>query len=387
MRIGVIGGGVYGTAIAYFLNQFGAEDVLLFERDNIGGTSTGKSAGIIRQHYSNRTHIQFAKRGVELLQQLDEKLDGSGGVHQNGYLLLADEANEAQLRENVALQKEVGVNVELMEGDDITELMPGVSTRDVVVAAYEHDSGFADPYLVASSYAQLGQEHGVDVRTKTPVTEIQVQDGTVSSVSTPEGDVELDYLINAGGPSADDIAAKAGYDLDLERHEAKIAVLTASESYGPDLPVLSDLGLGLYAKPEPGGEFIVGGMERNEDDRTLMDETDLRGVTHEDLDQVLDFLEFRLPNYIDAEIAQSWSGLITASRDWHQVIGVPNGYENFYLAAGGSGHGFKEAPAFAESIALDVLRDNPRIELSSYHPNRFEHGDLLQGGYDDGGRG
>jgi len=387
MRIGVVGGGVYGTAIAYFLKEFGAEDVVLFERDNVGGTSTGKSAGIVRQHYSNRIHIQFAQRGVELLQRLDEELDSSGGVHQNGYLLLADEANEQQLRENVALQQELGVDVDLLDGDEITEVMSGVSTRNVVAAAHEHESGFADPYLVASSYAQLTQELGVEVRTNTPVTDVTVLDGAVTGVSTPDGDVELDYLINAGGPSADVVAAMAGYDLELERHEAKIAVLTASEPYGTDLPVLSDLGLGLYAKPEPGGEFIIGGMERNDEDRTLNDETDLRGVTHEDLNQVLDFLEYRMPNYVDAEIVQSWSGLIAASRDWHQVVGVPEGYENFYLAAAGSGHGFKEAPAFAESIAQDVLEEPPRLDLSRYHPDRFDRKELLQGGYDDGGRG
>ncbi|RQG94527.1 NAD(P)/FAD-dependent oxidoreductase [Natrarchaeobius oligotrophus] len=387
MRIGVIGGGVYGTAISYFLKQFGADDVILFEQDSIGGTSTAKSAGIVRQHYSNRFHIRFAKRGVELLQELDQEINQSGGVHQNGYLLLADDENESQFRKNVALQKDLGIEVEILGSDEVSDVMPGLNTEDVVGAALEHKSGFADPYLVASSYAQLAQELGVTVQTNSPITDISVHDGTVTSVITPDQIVDVDFLINAGGPSADTIAAMGGYELELERHEAKIVVLTASESYGPDRPVLSDLGLGLYAKPEPGGDFIIGGMERNDVGRTLTNETDLKGVSHEDLDQVLDFLEHRLPNYSDAEIVQSWSGLITASNDWHQVIGVPEGYENFYMAAAGSGHGFKEAPAFAESAAQDVLDQTPNLDLSSYHPDRFDYDELITSGYDDGGRG
>lgn len=386
MRIGIVGGGVYGTAIAYFLRELGDPDVVLFEKNGLGSASTGKSAGIVRHHYSDEVQIRFAKRGSEILSELPDRLGTDGGFTQNGYLIMAGEEDEEQFRHNVSLQQEVGVDVELVDPSRLEDHVPGIRSDDVTVAALERDGGFADPYLVATGFARKAQELGATIETNTTVTDLEVEDGEVTAVQTADERYPVDLVVDAAGPWATNVAEMADVELPLERYEAKIVVLSASEPYTPDYPTVSDIGQGLYTKPEAGGDFIAGGMEREEGHEVLADRGDLEGVTNWNLEQLGEMIEHRLPGFADAGVVESWSELITAPPDWHQIVGVPDGVENLYVAAGGSGHGFKEAPGFAESIAEDVLGRTPSNDLHPYRPQRFDEGDLFTGGYGEGSR-
>ncbi|WP_135807414.1 NAD(P)/FAD-dependent oxidoreductase [Halorussus marinus] len=386
MRIGIVGGGVYGTAIAYFLKEIGDPEVVLFEKDSIGSASTGKSAGIVRHHYSHEIQIRFAKRGSEILAELPDRLGTDGGFHQNGYLIIAGEEDEAQFRHNISLQQTVGVDVELIAPSDLDEYVPGLRGDDIAVAALEHDAGFADPYLVATGFARKAEELGATINTNTPVVDLEVEDGEVTTIQTAEDSHSVDFVVNAAGPWAANVANMVDIDLPLKRYEAKVAALSASKSYSPEYPTVSDIGQGLYAKPEGTGDFIAGGMEREGGHEPLADRTDLEGVTNTDFEQLGAMIEHRLPRFADAGVVEPWSEFITAPPDWHQIIGIPKTMKNFYVAAGGSGHGFKEAPGFAESIAEDILGETPSNELSAYHLQRFEEDNLFTGGYSDGSR-
>ena len=378
MRVGIIGGGINGSALAYFLARDGSVDVELFERESIGGVSTARSAGIIVHHYPERTPIRLAQRGYELLAELDAQPGVDVGLHRNGCLLLADDSGAEAFRETVDLQRDVGVDVELLDPSDVDTIVPGADPGDATLAAIERDAGFADPYLAATGFANAAREHGATVNANTPVTDIVAENGQVTAVETPDGRRELDYLVNAGGPYAADVAAMIGVELPLQPTEAKIAVLRSSRPFGPDLPTVVHGGSGLYAKPEPGGEFIVGGIEeRDPDAHRLDDPGSLGGVTNEDLRWVSRKLDRYLPGYADAEVIETWSGPITDAPDKHQLVGIPDGFENFHVIAGGSGHGFKEGAAFAESIAQSILGSTPDIDLSPYRLTRFEEGEPL----------
>jgi len=386
MRIGIVGGGVYGTAIAYFLKELGDPEVVLFEKNGLGSASTGKSAGIVRHHYSDKIQIQFAKRGSEILSDLPDRIGTDGGFHQNGYLIMAGEDDEAQFRHNVSLQQEVGVDVELIDPNRLDDHVPGLSSEDVAVAALERDGGFADPYLVGTGFARKAQELGATVETNTSVTDLEVDDGEVTAIRTADERYPVDLVVDAAGPWATEVAEMAGVELPLDRYEAKVVVLSASEPYTPEYPTVSDVDQGLYAKPETTADFIAGGMEREEGHEALSDRVDLEGVTGGNLQRLGSMIERRLPRFADAGVVESWSEFITAPPDWHQIVGIPDGIGNFYVAAGGSGHGFKEAPGFAESIAQDILGRAPSNDLSPYRPQRFDENDVFTGGYGDGSR-
>jgi sarcosine oxidase subunit beta len=131
----------------------------------------------------------------------------------------------------------------------------------------------------------------------------------------------------------------------------------------------------MYVKPEPGGEFIVGGIDRPRIDP----ERGLEGVDSEHLRRIGERLEYRLPEYADAAVVDTWSGEIGVTPDSNQIVGIPRGMENFFNMVGGSGHGFKEAPAFAESVAQQILALEPRFDLSPYRLERFDERSEFEG--------
>lgn len=381
MTIALIGGGIYGTAIASFLAERDVDDVTLFETDAIGGIATSRSVGIIRHHYCHAQQVRVAKRGRELLDALADEVDI--GYHRNGYIAAAGPENEALFRENIERQREVGVEVELLSPDALEARFPAATGDGLVAAAYEPRGGFADPYLAATAYADRARLAGASIHANTEVTDIDVRDGRAVALETTAGRVDVDVVVNAAGPLAKEVAALAGVDIPLARYEAKELVLRSGTDYEPDLPTFSDLDTGLYTKPESAGDFVAGGVGVTEDRSTLDTVHDLEGVTNADLLEMMDLLEGRLPGFADAEVLDTWSGVITAPPDWHQLVGFTPEVENLYLACGGSGHGFKEAPGFAESIAQVLAGEDPRLDLSRYRPERFVEGEMFDRAYAD----
>lgn len=373
MRIAIIGGGIYGTAVAYFLDRLGADDVVLFEKDSIGGVSTSRSAGIVRHHYGRSDHIRLAKRGREIIQQLERFTGHPGGFHRNGYLALTGTDDESTFRQTVRKQQEIGLDVEFVAPADLERYFDTIDTSGVAVAALERDAGFADPYLVAQAFARAAEENGVEMKPNTEIIGIRREGETVTAIETDSGSEPVDYVVNAAGPWGAEIGEMVDVEIPLTWYESKVVVLSADSEYDLETPTLSDATQRLYAKPEPGGDFLVGGIDRPRVDRTL----GLEGVTIEYLQTVQNALEKRLPQYADADVVETWSGIITASPDWYQIVGVPEGLENFYNVVGGSGHGFKEAPGFAESIAHDILDSTTAVDLTPYRLERFRDGEQI----------
>jgi len=383
MTIAIIGGGIYGTAIASYLTDVGVSDIVLLEKDAIGGLSTSRSVGIIRHHYSHTSQVRFAKRGRELLAGLEDRLGVDIGYRRNGYLACTGPENETLFRENVARQREAGVEVDLLTPQECVDWFPAATSEGVTVVAYEPDGAFADPYLVATTFATHAQEHGATIRPNTEVVDIEVEGGRAVALHTATDRIDVDVVVNAAGPLAAEVAALANVDVPLERYEAKELVLRSETPYHPHLPTFSDLDTGLYAKPERSGDFVAGGVGVTEERPALETVHDREGVTNADLLEMIELLENRLPGFADAELVDTWSGVITAPPDWHQVIGFTDDVENLYLAAGGSGHGFKEAAGFAESIAQTLAGEEPRLDLAPYRPGRFDDDATFDRAYAD----
>lgn len=375
MRIAVIGGGVNGIATAYFLARLSDAEVTVFERDTLASASTGYSAGIIRHHYATTRHIRLAHRGSQIIRNLPDLTGNDGGYRNNGYLRLAPPDTSEQFEAIVQKQQTVGVDVDLIDPASLPDHHPHINPAGVGAAAIDHDGGFADPYLVTTALAAAAAENGATIRTKTTVLGLDHDGQRVTGVETDEGTTPADAVVNAAGPWVADIAATLDLRLPLTWHESKIAVLAADTPYGPDLPSISDHTAtpDMYTKPEPGGDFLVGGIDRPPIDNA----TGLTGVTDAFLTEASDRLTTRLPAYADADVVDTWSGIITMTPDAHQLAGPTPEYPNFYLLAGGSGHGFKEAPGFAESLAQTILDQEPRIDLTPYRPDRFADNELL----------
>src|SRR5690349_8839832 len=118
----IIGGGVMGASIAYHLAKQSRGRVVLLERQALCNGTTGRSGAIVRQHYSNDFTIRMAKDSLHIFQQFDALIGGDCGFLQTGMVVLVDEQGADELRVNVTLQQEQGVNTRLINATEISEV-------------------------------------------------------------------------------------------------------------------------------------------------------------------------------------------------------------------------------------------------------------------------
>ena len=209
----IIGAGIIGVSIAYYLGKMGAKNVMVFEKDQIAGGSTGLCAGGIRRQWSTEVNMQFAMKSFEVFQNFDEEFGTSPEFHQIGYLFLARDKEELEsFKKNIELQSRFGVPSQLLNRGQVNKAWPFLNLEDVFGGAYCATDGYAGPEEVTHAIARKARRQGVEILEKTEVISIEVVKGRIVSVSTRDGRVETRVVVNAAGPYAANVGKLAGVE-------------------------------------------------------------------------------------------------------------------------------------------------------------------------------
>ena len=196
----IIGGGVMGCSILYYLAQLGTTNALLLEKDVLGSGSTGRSQAICRMHYSNPVTASMAWQSLKVFVNFDDTVGGSSGFVKTGYLVIVEAVERPGLERNVAMQQELNINTGLVTAADIKDLAPMIAVNEDEAFAWEPESGYADPYLVTTSYAARAREMGAEIQLRSPALSIEVLGDRVHAVVTECGRVETPTVVVAAGP-------------------------------------------------------------------------------------------------------------------------------------------------------------------------------------------
>src|SRR5438132_3574254 len=114
----IIGGGVIGTSIAHALASRRAGRVILLEKSFLGAGSSGKSGAIIRQHYSNHLTAAMAQKSLRVFEHFDDAVGGPPVFTHTGMVIVVNERDRKGLEANLALQRQLGIDVRLVSGRD-----------------------------------------------------------------------------------------------------------------------------------------------------------------------------------------------------------------------------------------------------------------------------
>ena len=374
----VIGGGVMGCSILYYLAQLGTTNTLLLEMDVLGSGSTGRSQAICRMHYSNPVTARMAWESLKVLANFEEAVGGSSGFVETGYLVIVEAVERLGLERNVAMQQELGIDTSLVSADDLRELAPMMAAADGEALAWEPQSGYADPYLVTSSYASRARESGAEIRMKTPALGIEVSGGRVKGVATKDGLIETDAVVVAAGPWSRHELGKVGIDLPLIPVRHQIASLARPVEKLPHHPTVGDIAHSCSFRPDGSAMTLVG---FGEDEEVTVD-TYNQGVDMDVVADTLGKLSNRMPAMADSYFRGGWSGLFTTTPDWHPILDRVPEIQGLYCAVGFSGHGFKLSPMIGKTMAeLIVLGNANSIDISPLRYSRFEEGALMSSSY------
>ena len=374
----IIGGGVIGTSILFNLGRMGVTDTLLLERDVLGSGSTGRSQAICRMHYSNPVTATMAWQSLNVFTHFHEMVGGESGFVQTGYLVVVTAEERGGLERNVAMQLGLGIDTMQVTASDLKDIAPMVAVTEGEVMAWEPQSGYADPYMVTTSYSAAAREMGAQVVLRNPATEVEVSGGRVKAVVTADGRVETPVAVVAAGPWSKMVLAKMGIDVPLVPVRHQVASLSRPVDKLPLHPTVGDIAQSFSFRPD-GSSLTMMGFGPEEEVEL---ETYNQGVDMEVLADALGRLARRIPAMSDTEFRTGWSGLFTVTPDWHPILDAVPGIDGLYCAVGFSGHGFKLSPMIGVTMAeLIVKGASKSVDISPLRFSRFQEGDLMESSY------
>ena len=380
----VIGGGVVGASTAFHLKKLGAGSVLLLERGQICTGGTAKSCAICRSHYSIPTNTELTVKSHDIFRDFAAYVsvdDAASGWVESGYLILANEDMGGQLAENLVMQSGVGADTYEISKDDAASLHPRLNLDDVTRIGYEPMSGYADPYLTTTGFVAGARALGVQVMTDTPALELLRDGDRVTGVKTPKGDFHANAVLAAIGPWTRSLTDPLGLDLPLEISKHIVLTFRAGAPYEKTLPIVKDLTVEnkMYFRAATGGVVLVGTGDHGD---PLTDADDLDENVSDDFVLLQGGqVAHRMPEFAEAQLIDSWTGVYDIPPDWNPVLGPVDGFEGLHLAYGFSGHGFKLSPMLGKVLAQTLLNQATDVDISGYRLGRFADGALMTGSY------
>jgi len=384
----VVGTGVVGASTAFHLAKLGNLKVCVLDRAGLCEGGTAKSCAIVRSHYSVVSNTALTLKSLEIFDRFQDWLESgeaASGFVRTGYLIVAPEGpRAAAMREALRGQQRVGAKTFELSREAAREIHPLLSLDDIAIAAYEPESGYADPYLTTTSFLNAARRRGAAVRANRAVTAVRVAGGRVTGVDTAEGPLSAPLVVLACGPWSRRLTDPLGLDLRLEVSQHTVLTLAADTPYDARYPIVKDLSTDnkMYFRPASGGVALVGTGDygRPLDGPEALDEIVSDGFVLLQGGQI----SRRMPCFESARLTASWTGAYDITPDWNPVLGLVDGLEGLSLNCGFSGHGFKLAPAVGLVLAQEILGQPQSVDVSAYDLGRFARGEPLVGAYGEG---
>jgi len=349
-----------GASAAYHLTRLGVTDVAIIEREPmLGMGSTGRNAGGVRHQFSSEANVRLSIESIRCFENFAEQTGYPIDFHQDGYLfLLSNQVDLQAFRRSVALQRRLGVEVEVISPEEARRLAPGLEVEGVVGATFCARDGIADPNGVTMGFAKAAQAAGARIYRETEVAGIETQAGRVTTVNTTTRRISTRIVVNAAGPHARSVGEMAGLDVPVfpyRRHifitealkQQKAALDSRREAPASRIMVI-DFETSFYFHREGAG--ILFGMS-DPDEPSSFDMT----VNWEFLEKVNSVAMRRLPVLSELGIAHAWAGLYEMTPDAMPIIGPSAQVEGYFLITGFSGHGFQHSPAAGRVLAEMIV--------------------------------
>jgi len=369
----VIGGGVMGASAAYHLAKCGIKNIVLLEKEEFFGTgATGRCAGGVRYQFSTEINVKLSLESLPMLECFKEDIGQDVNYRQCGYLLVATNERDANaFKRNVELQNSLGVQTELLSGDEVRARLPLMKFDDAIAGTFNKKDGIVDPNSVVAGYISVAQKMGVRALTHADVTGIRVSGDQVEAVETTQGVVQTRMILNAAGPWAGQIGQMAGVQIPVIPIRRQMFTTDALNEIPEDFPFVIDFGQSLYFHHE--GEGLLIGMS-NQNEKPGFDQS---------VDEEFEFVNLeaaieRMPLLERASRASHWAGLYEVTPDAHPIFGGSN-IKGFTICTGFSGHGFMHGP-IAGKLMTEYILDGKfsTMDVSMLDLARFDEGRLIK---------
>jgi sarcosine oxidase subunit beta len=381
----VIGAGVIGASTAYHLARLGCTNVLVLDRTQIGAGTTSQSSGILRTHYSVIENVRLAQASWSVFNDFANYLgdeEASAGLVKSGYLIAAPEgAKLAPLTAALEAQRAQGIRVDYLDAQQAASLLPIARFDDAALIGFEPEAGFADAYLVATSFARAARRLGVKIMEGVEVHSLVVEEGRVVGVETSQGRFNAPTVVSVQNIWSTDIERWTGIASPVKAERHAVLALEGPESYTFKMPVYKDLGSPgmLYCRSYGGNQMLV--SEGIVGETLAAPDNEQGDISMDYMVEVGEQVAERFPSYETAGVASSWTGVYDVTPDWNPVLGRLPELPGLVVGYGFSGHGFKLSPAVGKVLAQSALGLATDVDIAPYALERFRKGQMLTGKY------
>jgi len=369
----IIGGGVMGASIVYHLASRGTRNLVLLEKEEFFGTgATGRCAGGVRYQFSTEINVKLSLKSLPMIERFKDEIGQDVNYRQCGYLLVAtNEKDTAVFKHNVDMQNKLGVDTQLISGDEVRARLHMMQFDDALAGTFHHKDGLVDPNSVVVGYVNAAQKMGARAIKNTEVTGIRVSGGKVEGVETNKGLIRTRMVVNAAGPWAEPVGQMAGVHIPIVPLRRQMFTTNPLKNIPDDFPFVIDFAQSLYFHRE--GDGLLIGMS-NQNEKPGFDQN---------VDEDFELTNFeaavtRMPLLEKASRASHWAGLYEVTPDAHPIYGETN-VGGFLVCAGFSGHGFMHGPVSGKLMSELILDGKfSAVDVSMLDLARFEQGRLIK---------
>jgi len=367
-RVVVIGGGVIGCSIAYHLTKIGWSDVVLLERQQLTSGTTWHAAGLVGQLRPSINMTRLARYTSELYRELENETGQATGYRQCGSISIAATAERfEELKRGASMAKVFDLEVNVIPVDEIAERYPLINTDDLHGGIHIPSDGYANAIDITQALAKGARSNGAQIFQNTKVTSI-LQDGDkVTGVSTPDGDIEAEYVVICGGMWSRDLAATVGVNVPLHACEHYYVLFESVAGLHPELPVLRDYDACTYYKYDA-GKLLVGAFEPTAkpwgEDGIAEDFCfDEIAGDFDHFEPVLHDAMARMPALEDAGIQKFFCGPESFTPDVRYHLGEAPELKGCFVATGLNSIGLQSAGGIGKVMAEWIRDDHPPVDL------------------------
>ena len=378
-RVAVIGGGVTGCSILYHLAKAGWSDVVLIERQELTAGSSWHAAGNLFALTSPNNVSWLQKYAQDIYPTLEQESEQSVGYHPvGGITLIANQEEMDSFKITVSRGRRLGIDAHFMDWTEVREHLPfEIDGGRLAGALWDQYHGFVDPASVTQAYAKAARRFGAEVYRHNPVLETNALPNGGWQIVTQNGTLEADYVVNAAGLWAREVASLAGIELPLapvQHHYLVTEDIAEIAGMQGELPTIGFPAANSYFRRE--GQGLLFGAYEKPMHHWAVDGTPL-DFGHELLPDNLEWMEDNfalaaevMPVIGSAGIKRVVNGPMIFSPDLGPLVGPYPGLCNYFCACGVM-TGFNQGAGIGLMLAQWIMEGEPGMDINCWDVARY----------------
>jgi len=365
----VLGGGLVGTATAFFLRHAHGLSVTVLERELVGRQASGTNFGGVRRQGRTPQQMPIAHRALRTWSRVRELLGEDLEFRPYGHLRVCYSQERADMMAEYAHDiRQAGLDLQLLTREQLRQKL-GIFSDEILMGSLSPHDGHANPRIAGPAFARAARRLGAQVVEHTEVVHVERTGDGFRVESTDGRQWQAEQLAVCCGAWSGRISAQFGEPVPLEFRAPSMAV-TEPLPYRAGPFVAMNSGLideVMYFRQIERGNIVIGGGRRAE-----VDLDKARAYVHPD-NILRQFRELRrfVPAFARVQLIRVWSGVESYTPDSRPVMGPSSRVEGLHYAFGFCGEGFAIGPGVGEVMADAIATGRSDLDLTPYAVSRF----------------